>query len=522
MRGKVSGFILVVSALALVAGCKGRLSTNSPTMYVAGDLRIGVKVEPDPPKEGENTFNIFVADGNGKPVFDAKVSFKVEMPTMGMGGGEVQAQGDGKGVYSGKASTSMAGTWHLAVTVTRGQGEPGGMGFEVTPGKKGVVGEGEPVRTTGSGATAQAGTQKTQYHCPMHPNYTSDRPGDCPICGMKLVKTEEQTSGHALPPGAVTVSPEMQQAIGLATDTVARRMMVQEIQAVGKVVYDERRIASVNTKVGGWIDKLYVDYTGKPVAKGEPLFSIYSPDLVSAQEEYLAAVKAGGDLAESAKDRLKLWDISEQQIQEITRTGKALRALTITAPTDGFIVEKNVLAGKYVQPGEELYKIASIATVWVEASVYEYELPSVKVGQKAQVSLTYNPGEPFTGRVSYIYPYLNPETRTATVRIELANPRRKLLPEMYANVLLTKDLGEKLTVPEDAIMDTGERQMAFIAHPEGHFEPREVKVRARSGGYYEVLSGLEEGDVVVTSANFLIDAESRMKSALSSKDHSGH
>jgi membrane fusion protein, copper/silver efflux system len=177
-------------------------------------------------------------------------------------------------------------------------------------------------------------------------------------------------------------------------------------------------------------------------------------------------------------------------------------------------VEKNILAGKYVQPGEELYKIASISQVWVEAQVYEYELGLVKVGQKANVSLTYNPDESFTGRVSYINPYLDPQTRTATVRIELANPKRKLLPEMYANVLLTRDLGEKLTVPEDAIMDTGERQMAFLARPNGVFEPREVKVGARSGGYYEVLSGLAEGDIVVTSANFLIDAESRMKSAI--------
>jgi len=517
MRGKTIGLILIGLAVIVIAGCSTRGGTNKPTMYVSGDLRVGVRVEPDPPREGENTFKIFVADAEGKPVTDAKVAFKIEMPTMGMGGGEVQAQADGKGVYTGKAFTSMAGTWHMSVTVARGQGEPGGMGFEVMPGKKGVVGEGAPVSTTGSGATAQAGTQKTQYHCPMHPNYTSDRPGDCPICGMKLVKSEGQTSTHSMPAGAVSITPEMQQAIGVKTDTVARRMMTKEIRAMGKVVNDERRIASVNTKVGGWIDKLYVDYTGKPVAKGESLFSIYSPDLVSAQEEYLTAAKTGGELASSAKDRLKLWDISEAQIQEITRTGKAVRALTISAPMDGFIVEKNILAGKYVQPGEELYKIASISTVWVEASIYEYELPFVKVGQKAQVALTYNPDEPFPGRVSYIYPYLDPQTRTATVRIELSNSKRRLLPEMYANVMLTKDLGEKLTVPEDAIMDTGERQMAFIAHPDGYFVPKEVKVGARSGGYYEVVSGLVPGDVVVTSANFLIDAESRLKSALNQK-----
>ena len=517
MRGKTIGLILIGLAVIVIAGCSTRGGTNKPAMYVSGALGVGVRVEPDPPREGENTFKIFVADANGKPVTDAKVAFKIEMPTMGMGGGEVQAQADGKGVYTGKAFTSMAGTWHMSVTVARGQGEPGGMGFEVMPGKKGVVGEGAPVSTTGSGATAQAGTQKTQYHCPMHPNYTSDRPGDCPICGMKLVKSEGQTSTHSMPAGAVSITPEMQQAIGVKTDTVARRMMTKKIRAVGKVVYDERRIASMNTKVGGWIDKLYVDYNGKPVAKGEPLFSIYSPDLVSAQEEYLAAAKTGGELASSAKDRLKLWDISEQQIQDIERTGKPVRVLTISAPMDGFIVEKNILAGKYVQPGEELYKIASISTVWVEASIYEYELPFVKVGQKAQVALTYNPDEPFPGRVSYIYPYLDPQTRTATVRIELSNSKRRLLPEMYANVMLTKDLGEKLTVPEDAIMDTGERQVAFIAHPDGYFVPKEVKVGARSGGYYEVVSGLEPGDVVVTSANFLIDAESRLKSALNQK-----
>lgn len=365
---------------------------------------------------------------------------------------------------------------------------------------------------------ASGEVQKDIYYCPMHPNYTSDRPGDCPICGMKLVKKKTGAQQAVLPQaGAVTITPEMQQLIGVRTDTVARRMMGKEIRAVGKVVYDERRMASVNTKVGGWIDKLYVDYTGKPVARGEPLFSIYSPDLVSAQEEYLTATKAGGELAQTSKDRLKLWDISDAQIQEITQSGKSQRTLTITAPTDGFIVEKNVVAGTYIQPGQELYKIASISTVWVEASIYEYELPYVKLGQKAQVSMTYNPDESFTGRVSYIYPYLDPQTRTATVRIELANPQRKLLPEMYANVMLTKDLGEKLTVPEDAIMDTGERQIAFLARSGSTFEPREVKVGAKSGGYYEVVSGLESGDIVVTSANFLIDAESRLKSALNEK-----
>jgi Cu(I)/Ag(I) efflux system membrane fusion protein len=507
----IIGFAVIATGV-MIAGCSTRRGgANTPAMYIAGDLRIGVKVEPDPPREGENTFKVFVADGDGKPVTDAKVAFKVEMPTMGMGGGEVQAQGDGKGVYTGKASTSMAGTWHMSVTVARGNAEPGGMGFEVTPGKKGLVGEGETAKEMAGGE------KKALYHCPMHPNYTSDRPGDCPICGMKLVKSEEQTTGHSMPAGAVSITPEMQQAIGVRTDTVARRMMTKEIRAVGKVVYNERRIASVNTKVGGWIDKLYVDYTGKPVAKGEPLFSIYSPDLVSAQEEYLTAAKTGGELASSAKERLKLWDISEQQIQDIERAGKPVRALTNSAPMDGFIVEKNILAGKYVQPGEELYKIASISTVWVEASIYEYELPFVKVGQKAQVSLTYNPDESFPGRVSYIYPYLDPQTRTATVRIELSNPKRKLLPEMYANVVLTKDLGEKLTVPEDAVMYTGERQIAFLVYPNGIFEPKEVKVGARSGGYYEVLSGIEAGDVVVTSANFLIDAESRLKSALNQK-----
>jgi Cu(I)/Ag(I) efflux system membrane fusion protein len=504
---------------AIIAGCSTRGgSTNLPPMYRTGDLRIGVRVQPDPPKEGENTFKIYVQDASGKPVTDAQVAFKVDMPTMSMGGGEVQAQGIGQGVYSGKASMGMQGTWHMTVTVTRGNAEPGGMGFDLAPGKKGVVGEGELV-TEGNRQEAVASNQSAQggkalYHCPMHPNYTSDRPGDCPICGMKLVKSEPASPAQSMVTGAVTVTPEMQRLIGVRTDTVGLRMMGKEIRAVGKVTYDEQKLASVNTKVGGWIEKLYVDYTGKAVAKGEPLFTIYSPDLVTAQEEYLTALKAGGDLAQTAKDRLKLWDISDAQIKEIARSGQSQKTLTIAAPADGFVVAKSVLAGDYVRPGQELYKIASIATVWVEAQVYEYELPYVKVGQAARVSLSYDLGETFTGRVSYIYPYLDPQTRTATVRVALANPGHKLLPDMYANVMLTKELGEKLAVPEEAIMDTGERQLAFLALPGGRFEPKDVKVGARSGGYYEVLSGLEEGDVVVTSANFLIDAESRLKSAM--------
>jgi Cu(I)/Ag(I) efflux system membrane fusion protein len=330
-------------------------------------------------------------------------------------------------------------------------------------------------------------------------------------------------------PGTVQISPERQQLIGVKFGTVEVRPLEKVIRTVGRVDYDEKRIVTVAPKIGGWIEDLYVDFTGRFVKQGDPLLTIYSPELVSTQEEYLIALRAkksltkspfpevagsGESLAESAKRRLKLWDISDDQIKALEESGQVKKTLTLHSPFSGFVLEKAAYKGMNVMPGVALYKLADLSVVWLYADIYEYELPSIRLGQPASIQLSYTPGEIFTGKVIYIYPSLNPETRTAKVRFEIPNSHERLKPEMYANVEIKVHLGHKLAVPEGAIIDTGLRQLAIIDKGNGYFEPREVKVGSKVDNYYEVIKGLKAGERVVTSANFLIDSESKLKEAV--------
>jgi len=336
-------------------------------------------------------------------------------------------------------------------------------------------------------------------------------------------------------PGTVQITPERQQLIGVRVGKVEMRPLEKVIRTVGKVDYDERRVVTVSPKIGGWIEDLYVDFTGRFVRQGEPLLTIYSPELVSTQEEYLIALRAkqdllkspfsevvssGESLAESARRRLKLWDISEGQIKALEESGQPRKTLTLYAPYSGFVLEKMAYKGMNVMPGMALFKLADLSTVWLYADIYEYELPFIRLGQQASIQLSYLPGEIFSGKVIYLYPSLNPETRTAKVRFEFQNPHGKLKPEMFANVEIKVPLGRRLVVPEGAIIDTGLRQMAIVDKGDGYFEPREVKVGAKVDHYYEVTMGLKAGERVVTSANFLIDSESKFKEAVGAMGHS--
>jgi Cu(I)/Ag(I) efflux system membrane fusion protein/cobalt-zinc-cadmium efflux system membrane fusion protein len=422
-----------------------------------------------------------------------------------------------------------------------------------------------------AGTQAQPAAKKpTLYRCPMHPTFTSDKAGSCGICGMDLVAVEAEEQATAAPaaqtaakkktmyrstmspneisdkPGkdsmgmemvpfeveeaapsgvsgraAVKISPERQQLIGVRTEALKIQSIHRLIMAVGRIDYAEPNISLVTLKFEGWIEKLIVNSTGRLVKSGEPLLEIYSPDLVAAQQEYLLALKAkdipgyaGLSVLSSAREKLKLWDISDQQVENLERTGQFKKTLTIYAPISGFVIEKNVLAGQKVMPGENLFKIADLSRVWVLGDVYEYELPFVKQGQEAKIILSYFPGETFSGKITYIYPYLNPETRTNKVRIEVGNPEFKLKPEMYANLEIHVDYGMKLAIPADAVLDAGVKNFAFVDKGDGYFEPREVKLGVRGEGVYEVLGGVAEGERVVTSANFLVDSESSLKAAL--------
>jgi len=310
---------------------------------------------------------------------------------------------------------------------------------------------------------------------------------------------------------------------------VEKRPLTKVIRTVGRVAYDERKLAEVTLKIAGWIQNLYADYTGKLVKKGEPLFTLYSPDLVTAQEEYLLARRtleqlqdsdvpgaraSAQSLVQASRQRLLLWDLAPAQIRALEEAGKPQLYQTMYSPLSGFIIEKMAYQGHRVESGMTLYKIANLSTVWVEADLYEYELPFVHVGQEAKISLSYYPGEVFTAKVSYIYPYLEEKTRTGKVRFELANtPDWKLKPAMYATTELTVELGEKLVIPESAVLDSGVRQIVFVDKGQGRFAPQEVQLGDRVDHYVEVRGGLTAGERVVTSGNFLIDSESKLQAA---------
>lgn len=361
--------------------------------------------------------------------------------------------------------------------------------------------------------------KKILYQCPMHPEYTSDKPGNCPICGMTLVPVKEKESEEKMaemPEGTVRISPEKQQLIGVTFGTVEFLSLEKKIRAAARVTYDESRIKDVNTKFSGWVEKLDVDFTGKLVRKGEPLFSIYSPELVSAQEEYLLALRAQGleSVLESARNRLILWDLTEEQIKELENSHKAFKTMIFYAPFTGFVIEKNIVQGKFVMAGESLYKIADISSVWLLADIYEQDVSFVSLGQQVSVELPFFPGESFSGKISYLYPYLENMTRTVKARIALSNGDFRLKPEMFGHVEIKFPVGKKLALPESAVLDSGTRKIVFVDKGDGYLEPREVRLGRRADDYFEVVEGVHEGERVVTSANFLIDSESKLKSAL--------
>ena len=357
---------------------------------------------------------------------------------------------------------------------------------------------------------------------------------DLDMSGLTMESLQKEGKMVEVAPGTVQISPERQQLIGVRIGTVEKRPLQKVIRTNGRVEFDEKRLATISPKIGGWIEELYVDFTGAPVKKGAPLLTLYSPELVSTQEEYLAALRArqelaaspypevaasGNALVESARRRLRLWDISEEQIRELEQTGQVRKSLTLYSPYGGIVLEKMAFKGMRVEPGMALYKLADLSVVWLIADIYEYELPLIRLGQQASINLSYLPGEAFTGKAVFIYPYLDAQTRTARVRFEFANPRGTLKPEMYAGVEITIRLGDKIAVPEGAIIDTGIRKVAIVEKGAGYFEPRDVKLGTKAGDYYEVLDGLKVGERVVTSANFLIDSESKLKEAVGGAGH---
>jgi Cu(I)/Ag(I) efflux system membrane fusion protein/cobalt-zinc-cadmium efflux system membrane fusion protein len=365
---------------------------------------------------------------------------------------------------------------------------------------------------------------------PMDPGYVRDKPGKAP-CGMDMVPVYEDAGAGEETPGVIAVSPTTIQSMGVRTAKVEVRPLSRLTLTVGLVTFNERNLSTITTKVNGWVERLFVNATGDPVRKGQTLLSLYSPDLVSSQEEYLLAVrnlKAMKDspvkemadgarrLAEASRRRLAYFDISAAQIDALERTGQVKKHLTLASPANGIVTKRMVTQGMYVQAGMPLLEVADLSTVWVDADIYQYELPWIKVGQPVTMTLDYLPGETFPGKIDYIYPYLKEATRTAKVRLRFSNPGLRLKPEMFAQVKIESPVSHQAVVtPSDAVIDTGLKQYVFIALGGGRFEPREVKLGVLGDdGLREVLSGLKGGEDVVTSAQFMLDSESRFREAV--------
>jgi Cu(I)/Ag(I) efflux system membrane fusion protein len=347
-----------------------------------------------------------------------------------------------------------------------------------------------------------------------------------PSKGPTVEPIQKDSEVKEVAPETVEIAPERNQLIGVKFETVQKRMLDKVIRTVGRIEYDEKRIGTVSPKIGGWIEDLYVDFTGRFVRKGEPLLTIYSPELVSTQEEYLLALKAkqdwskspfaevsdGGNLlAISARRRLKLWDINDAQIKALEESREPQKTLTLYSPFTGYVLEKMINKGQFVDAGMAIYKIADLSTIWVIADIYEYELPLIRIGQAARVRLSYLPGKEVATKIDYIYPALSGESRTARVRLVMSNPGGNLMPQMFTNIEIKIELGKRLAVPSEAVIDTGTRKIVYVDKGEGNFEPREVVTGLRADKMVEVLQGLKEGDRVASSANFLIDSEAQLR-----------
>jgi RND family efflux transporter MFP subunit len=388
-----------------------------------------------------------------------------------------------------------------------------------------------PGTQAGHEGHGQAPAKPVKYHCAMHPTYTSDKPGQCPICGMTLVLQKKGEANLSTLKGraSVTVDAERRQLIGLRLGSAEKKKFATTIRAVGRVEANERLLSAVSLKFPGWIERLRVSAVGDVVEKGEPLFDIYSPELLEAQRNYLLAIEAqrqakeagasdGTSFADrnvkSARERLLLWDLTEQQIHDLEAAKEPKTHVAIHSKSRGVVTKRTAMQGGYVQPGADLFEIVDLSTVWIKAEVYEYELADLKPGLTAEIQLASQPGKPVEGKIVYIYPTLSEMTRTVSVRLEVPNPEGRLKPGMFSIVSLQVDLGERVVIPDEAILDSGLRQIVFLDAGEGRLLPQEVVAGPRSDGRVAILSGLSGGEKIVVSGTFLVDAESRLKAAV--------
>ena len=376
----------------------------------------------------------------------------------------------------------------------------------------------------------KTGKKIKYWTSPMDPTYISDESGKSPM-GMDLVPVYEEEGEGKEPASTIRIDPVTMQNMGVRFGRVQRKALIKNIRTIGNITFDETKIFTVNTKFNAWIEKLYVNFVGEDVKMGQPLFDIYSPELVTAQEEYLLALnqyeslsnssyarirKGAQRLLEASRTRLRFWDLTEAQIEQIGKAGKTNKTVTVYSPATGVVTEKIAFKGHYVKAGAHQYEIVNLSTVWVDVDVYEYELPWVQKGMAAEMELSYIPGKRYRGKVLFIYPYLEPKTRTAKLRLAFTNPGYRLKPGMYADIYLKSVIAtDSLVIPQEAVIDSGIRKIVFVALGEGKFQPRDVNIGLEGNdNEFQVLEGLSEGEEIVLSAQFLLDSESRLREAI--------
>ena len=380
-----------------------------------------------------------------------------------------------------------------------------------------------PRRAPAEGAHAAVSGEHAKYHCPMHPQIVSDQPGQCPICQMTLVPFSPSAAPKAAAPAAAGAPADLAavdapidrlQAMGVRVETVARARLGETLRTVGRVTADEARLARIHVRFAGYVEKLFVAEQGARVRTGQPLAAVQSDEVLRLEEELVQAKGWGGDLAERARQRLRLLGVAPEDVAGVEARGKADRTVLVRSPVSGYVVGLGVIAGDRVEPDRELFEVADLSRVWVLADVYERELARVRPGLEARLTLDAYPEKRFTDRIAYVYPRLDTQTRTLPVRIALPNPMGELKPGLFGNVEIQLPSSEGLTVSFEAVIDTGDSRYVFVETSPGHFEPRAVTTGDRNADRVQIVSGLAAGERVATAGNFFIDSESRLRASI--------
>ena len=454
---------------------------NLGKTYLAGDYQVQIKLNPDKPKIGNNQLTLALRDAKDQAIKNAAIEAYAEMPAMGSMQAmrePVHIENNNSGLYQGEYALPMNGSWPITVAIESPMFGHAKLVFDVN--------------------TSRSGVKLTQ----ATPSELSSKADSIDVPKEQLT--------------TFNVDSYRRQLIGVTTTKVTYQKLLKTIRMDARITYKQSNLTDISLKYDAWIGQLNADYLGKVMQKGKPLFTVYSPDLVSAQDEYLNSLKQnhGFGIRKAARRRLALWDISAAQIKALAKRGRAIEYLPIISPVNGTVIEKNIVTGSAVKAGTRILRLADLSTVWVEAAVYEADLAWVKVGMQSQIILPEQNEQAYTATVTFIDPVLNPQTRTAVVRAEIANNKGLLRPELFATMLLQVNLGQRMLIPEQAVIFSGEQRIVFVDKGNDRLLPVKIKTGLRNAEMIEVLDGLEEGDIIVTSGNFLIAAESKLKAGL--------